>query len=265
MSDFDRVWSVFTKPWPALPLDKLASLVARMGFNGIEFPLRPGFQVDLGDLKQSFSELVNVMADHGVTIASVASATTPQVFDICAEHQVPLIRIMVNVSEAGYVETGDLIRRELDGLVPLVESTGVQVGIQPHYNAFIADSSELAFLLKDYDASTFVAIWDAAHEGLAGKNPANGLALLRDRLAMANFKNACYERISTEVGPRWRPTFVAGPDGLCSWAEAAGYLNDIQYTGPICMPAEYTDDSNLEEKVSRDLGYLRKLLNGNVS
>lgn len=261
----DRVWAVFTKPWPRLSLDDLGALVARMGFNGIEFPLRPGFQVDLDNLKASFSELVTAMTDCGVTVASVASATTPEVFEVCAEHHVPLIRIMVNVSEAGYVETGDLIRRQLDELVPWVERTGVRVGIQPHYNAFIADSSELAFLLKDYDPSAIVAIWDAAHDGLAGKNPRNGLTLLRDRLAMANFKNAYYTAAESEGGSRWRPAFVSGPEGLCSWSEAVAYLLDTKYSGPICMPAEYTDDSNLVEKVSRDLGYLRDLFSENAS
>ena len=265
MSDPDRVWAVFTKPWRSLASSELGALVGRMGFNGIEFPLRPGFQVDLDNLQSSFGELVKAMADHGVTIASVASSTAPEVFDTCAEYQVPLIRIMVNVSADGYVETGGLIRRQLDEMIPLVERTGVRVGIQPHHDAFIADSSELAFLLKDYDPSAFVAIWDAAHDGLAGKSPANGLAVLRERLAMVNFKNAYYEQDSSALGSRWRPRFVPGPEGLCSWAEAAAYLNEIGYEGPICMPAEYTDGSDLLGKVSRDLQYLRTLINGHTS
>lgn len=265
MPDSDRIWAVFTKPWPTLSLGDLGALIARIGFNGIEFPLRPGFQVDLDNLEASFGELVAVMADSGVTIASVASSPTPAVFEVCAAQRVPLIRIMVNVSEAGYVETGDRIRRQLDELVPLVERTGVRIGIQPHHGAFVADSSELAFLLRDYDPSTIVAIWDAAHDGLAGKKPRNGLTLLRDRLAMANFKNAYYEASASEDGVRWRPTFVSGPEGLCPWAEAAAYLMETHYSGPICMPAEYTDDSDLVEKVRRDLGYLRDLFNENAS
>lgn len=260
MSTANRVWSVFTKPWPELSPGELGELVARMGFNGIEFPLRPKFQVDLDSLAPSFAELDKAMADHGIVIASIASATTPEIFDVCGEHGVPLIRIMVNVSPAGYLATGDAIRNQLDSLLPLIERTGVRVGIQPHYNTYINDSSELAFLLKDYNPAQVVAIWDAAHEGLAGKNPANGLALLQDRLGIVNFKNAYYER-SAATG-RWKPTFVAGSEGLSSWPVATTYLNEIGYSGPICMPAEYTDDSELEAKVSADIGYLRELLNG---
>lgn len=53
MSSTSIHWSMFTKPWPQLPLTELADLVAGMGFDAIEFPLRPGFQIDLADLPRS--------------------------------------------------------------------------------------------------------------------------------------------------------------------------------------------------------------------
>lgn len=264
MTDAARTWSVFTKPWPDLAVPELAELVARMGFNAIEFPLRPGFQVQLDRLERSFAELVRVMADHGITIASVASATTPEIFQACAEHGVPIIRIMINIAAEGYLATGDLVRKQLDELVPLTEKYGVRIGIQPHRDDYIADSSELATLLKDYDSAGIVAIWDAAHDGLAAKHPRNALALLWDRLAMANFKNASYVRDdqAPSGAPPWRVAFVDGSQGLCSWPEAAQFLVDHNYTGPICLPAEYTDDSDLEAKVVRDLTYIRGLMEG---
>jgi sugar phosphate isomerase/epimerase len=260
----DRTWAVFTKPWPTLDVTELAALVSRMGFNAIEFPLRPGFQVDLDRLGPSLGRLSTVMADHGVSIASVASGTTPAVFEACAEQNIPIIRIMINIAAEGYLATGDLIRRKLDDLVPMTQKYGVQIGVQPHYDDYIADSSELATLLKDYDPAAIAAIWDAAHDGLARKHPSNALAVLGDRLAMANFKNACYQHSApTEDGaPPWQVTFVEGPDGLCSWPEAAEYLVDHDYSGPICLPAEYTDETDLETKVSNDLGYLRGLMDG---
>lgn len=264
MADPARTWSVFTKPWRDLGVSELAGLVARMGFNAVEFPLRPGYQVDLDRLGPSLGELTRALADHGVHIASVASATTPAIFEACAEHGIPIIRIMINISPQGYLATGDAVRRQLDDLVPLALQHNVAVGIQPHYDDYIADSSELATLLRDYDPAAITAIWDAAHDGLARKHPANALALLWDRLSMVNFKNACYQPTSrtADGAPPWDVTFVPGPEGLCSWPEAAKYLVDHDYTGPICLPAEYTDEHDLGAKVTRDLAYLRGLLDG---
>lgn len=265
MSDrTDLTWALFTKPWRNLSVGDLADLVARLGFDAVEFPLRPGYQVDLDNLPASLSELSKALADHDLTIASVASNTTPAVFEACAEAGVPLIRIMVPVDPAGYTATADAIHHRLDEIVPLSQRYGVKVGVQPHYDDYIADSSELAVLLRDYDPATVVAIWDAAHDGLARKHPAHSLELLWDHLAMVNFKNACYQPTSPpqDDGPPWKVSFVPARHGLSSWPDAARYLTQRGYSGPICLPAEYTDESDLERKVADDLRFLRTLIEG---
>ena len=37
--------TVFSKPWPELSLEALGKLVKGLGFDGVEFPVRPGYQV----------------------------------------------------------------------------------------------------------------------------------------------------------------------------------------------------------------------------
>ena len=39
-------YSVFTKPWKELTVPELGKLVHELGFDGIEFPVRPGYQVE---------------------------------------------------------------------------------------------------------------------------------------------------------------------------------------------------------------------------
>jgi len=261
MSDVISTWAVFTKPWRTQSGPELADLVAGMGFNAVEFPLRPGYQVDLDALSRSLAGLVATFGERDVRIASVASAPTEAVFGACADCDIPLIRIMAPVDPAGYVATGPILRRQLDDLVPLCEKYGVQVGVQPHIDCYIADSSELATLLRDYDPKHIVGIWDAAHDGMARKHPANALSLLGDRTAMVNFKNACYQPAESADtgGSRWQTVFVPGPDGLASWPAAADYLRQSGYQGPVCLTAEYTDETQLERKVRDDLRYLRGL------
>ncbi|MBO0813109.1 MAG: sugar phosphate isomerase/epimerase [Microlunatus sp.] len=255
---------MFTKPWRTTPTDELARTVVRMGFNAVEFPLRPGYQVDLDRLDSSLPQLIRILADHGVQVASVAGTPDDHTLAACADNGIKLLRIMIPFEAGGYLETGDVVRRQLDALVPLSLRYGVQIGIQPHYDNYIADSSELAVLIKDYDPAAVVAIWDAAHDGLARKHPSNTLPLLWDRLAMINFKNAAYRRGAAARGarPEWSITFVEGSEGLCSWPEAAAVLTQRCYGGPICLPAEYSDERDLESKVAADLRYLRNLMLG---
>lgn len=42
-------YSVFTKPWKNLTVEELCEKVSGWGFDGIEFPLREGYQVELVD------------------------------------------------------------------------------------------------------------------------------------------------------------------------------------------------------------------------
>ena len=255
-------WAVFTKPWRTPTPAELGQLVARMGFNAVEFPLRPGYQVDLERLEASLSTLVTTLADEGIRIASVAGSPDRRVLEACAEHGIDLLRIMVPIGPDGFVATRDAVRRQLDAVVPVASEHGVRIGIQPHHDFYIADSSELAVLLQDYDPRVVVAIWDAAHDGLACKRPVNALELLWDRLAMVNFKNA-YQKAAdhgTDGALGWDITFVEGAEGLCSWPEAATYLRDRGYHGPVCLPAEYSNETNLEAKVSADLTYVKTLI-----
>ena len=40
-----RGWTVFTKPWREAGLGELARHVRELGLDGVELPVRPGFQV----------------------------------------------------------------------------------------------------------------------------------------------------------------------------------------------------------------------------
>ena len=45
MNGADVTFTVFTKPWKT-PLHALGAFLKKLGFDGIELPVRPGFQVE---------------------------------------------------------------------------------------------------------------------------------------------------------------------------------------------------------------------------
>lgn len=256
-------WSVFTKPWREPSIGALGELVSGMGFNAVELPVRPGYQVRPDDVATALPDAVRELARAGIGITSIASGTDEATFAACAEAGVPFIRIMVPVGPSGYAATGDEIRRTLDGLATRAERFGVRVAIQPHYDDYIADSSELFALLRDYDPQAIAAIWDAAHDALARKWPEHGLELLWPWLGIVNLKSAYLERVDDAAydhgDPVWEPVFTDARSGMAQWGRAIDYLVERGYAGPICLTAEYTDERDLVAKVSRDLDYARGL------
>jgi sugar phosphate isomerase/epimerase len=254
-------FSVFTKPWKTLSVSELARHVKRLGFDGIEFPLRDGFQLAPSEADK-LPQLAAQFAEHGLRIFSIASTIDERIFAGCAEAGIPLIRIMPAIQkDIGYSASVRKLREQLEAYLPLCEKYGVKIGCQQHYGNYINDSAGLLQLMEHMDPNYIGAIWDAGHDALAGQQPEYGLDIVWPHLCMVNFKNAYYKRMS---GPEaetaeWKRYFTSGRQGLASWPRAAEYLKSRQYNGVICLTAEYSNDQEVERLVREDIAYAKSL------
>ena len=255
------IYSYFTKPWKNQSLEELAELTVRLGFNGIEFPLRDGYQVTPSEAESGLPRLAGVFKQYGLQICSVASETTERVFSGCASAGIPLIRIMLSHDlKDDYLETEAAMRRLIEGFLPMCEKYGVKVGVQQHYGPGVNNTMEMLHLLEPYDVKLVGGIWDAAHSGLAGEEPEQALDIIWKHLALVNFKNAFYIRSGGPEQPaRYDRYFTLGEHGMCPWERAVRHLKKRGYEGNICLPAEYTDEANVEKYLMKDIRYIKKL------
>ena len=257
-----RFWSIFTKPWKTLSPDQLGKLVSSMGFEAIEFPLRPGFQVEPEDAEKGLPALSETLKKYGVRISSVASNTEERTFAACQAIGAPILRIMVEADPAiGYMKSIDRKKKELERLIPLCEKYGVTVGVQQHNGFGVFNTMEMRYLLEGFDPKHIGAIWDAAHSALAAEIPAQALDIIWDKLVMVNLKMAFYRRINGPEAPqaRFDAHFTTGTNGWASWKDAADILIARGYDGGICMPAEYTDEDRTVDYIARDFAYAKSL------
>jgi len=251
-------WTVFSKPWPDLPADQLGQKVAGLGFDGVELPVRDGFQVNPAEAEAGLPTFAKVLAGHGVRIHSVASSTDETIFAACAHAEVPMIRVMLPVGPAGYLAMESETRRWLDTVVPLSQRYGVKVGIQPHHGRFVSDATGLRHLIDPYPSECVAAVWDAAHDALAGQRPEYSLEILWSHLAMVNLKNVYYRRATGfESDAEWTHYYTSGRQGLADWGAIARILVDRSYHGPICLTAEYTARDKVDELIGPDLQYAK--------
>ena len=75
MSTADVAFTVFTKPWRDKPLAELARFVRDLGFQGVELPVRPGYQVPPENVTKGLPEAGKIFADHGLKIGTIAGPT----------------------------------------------------------------------------------------------------------------------------------------------------------------------------------------------
>ena len=254
-------FSVFTKPWKNLSVWELATFISDLGFDGIEYPLREGYQLG-PENAANLPQLAKQFEDHGLKIYSVASSTDEKVFAGCAQAGIPIIRIMPEITlKDGYMASVERARAHIESLLPFCEKYGVKIGIQQHYGNNIVDSMGLLHLIEDMDPEYVGAIWDSAHDALAGQQPEFGLDIVWSHLCMVNFKNAYYKRLNgpEALHAEWQRYFTTGRQGLASWARAAEYLNKNYYRGVVCLTAEYTDEPEVNRLIKKDIEYAKSL------
>ena len=254
-------FSVFTKPWPNLGINELCKKVSGWGFDGVEFPLRPGFQVEPENAEKELPALVKTMESYGLAVMSVASSTEENIFAACQAAGVPIIRIMGPWLNKRYSELKKEFRAYLDTLPPLCEKYGVQVGVQNHNKNLVSATMELRFFLENYDPKHIGAVWDAAHSGLCMESADKALDIIWDDLILVNLKNAYWKQINGPEAPQalFDSYFTLGRCGMASYPDIIKYLKTRGYSGDICLPAEYSDEPLVEELAPRELQYIKEL------
>jgi sugar phosphate isomerase/epimerase len=254
-------YSVFTKPWKTEPLTCLAEFVSELGFDGIELPVRPGFQVAPENVRRDLPIAAKKLAEFGLKIYSVAGPTDEATIIACAEAGVPVIRTMARIGDEGYLEAEARLQRDYDALVPLLEKYGVTIGVQNHCNRFVANAVGLLRLIGKYDPKHIAAVWDPAHEALNGGLFDLALDAIWSHLCMVNLKNGLWKRTN---GPEaeyaeWDTYWTSGRQGLASWRFAVGELRLRGYEGVVCLTAEYSDEEAVERLIAEDLATAKAL------
>ena len=258
--------ALFTKPWKALPLAQLARHISSLGFDLIELPVRPGFQVEPDNIERDLPAAVRVLAEQGIRVLNV-TADLPlddeRLYSACAAAGIGMNRVMFWQGDMDYWTAEAEARRTLDAALPFCEKYNFQIGVQNHSGRFVpVNEMGMIRLLQDYDPRHVAAVWDPAHNALEGMNSDSAVDVLAPHLCVVNLKNAFWRRVS---GPEaavaeWRIYWTSGAQGRASWAQAIAKLKAIDYQGPICFSAEYSDEARVDELIVKDLAFARGLL-----
>jgi sugar phosphate isomerase/epimerase len=191
---------------------------------------------------------------------------------------IPLLRVCVGIDMSrGYTASVDAFRDEVRRVEPALRASGVRVGIQNHYGHSVASALGIMHLLNGLDPDIAAAVLDFAHCALDGEPVDMAVDIVKERLALVNFKNACRVRVNGPDEPeaQWQVLWTTARHGGYSWASAVSALRGIGYDGDLCLPGEYNRivgtgvpsseqlmGDEVDERVAGDVVYLRRLLLG---
>lgn len=263
--------TVFTKPWKDLGLEALAAHVAALGFDGIELPVRAGFQVEPDTMAEELPRAQAVFRERGLKIESVAGSLDEATIRACGAAGVPLLRVMLRIQpDIGYAGSVAVFQTKVRALSSVLKEVGVVVGLQNHAGDFVGSSVGLMDALAPLDRETASAVLDLGHTALAGEPEPIALDIASSRLCLVNLKNAIQRLDATDASgiKTWKRHWCAGREGLTSWKTAVSELAKRNYSGSICLTAEYHDEDGkpvtgdaVNSMIAEDIDFLRSLLN----
>ena len=262
--------TVFSKPWRTMSLSELAKFVKGLGLDGVELPVRPGYQVEPRNVAKGLPEAAKIFADHGLKIGSVAGPTDERTIAACGDCGVPIIRICVGIDmSAGYMASEKKHRETYDALIPALGRAGVAIGVQNHCGHCVGSAVGIMHLIENYDPKHVCAVLDMAHCAVDGEPEDMAIDICWSHLRLVNFKSAFHRRISgpqaveATYGVHWSTCHLAG----YSWSRAVACLKERHYVGDVCLPAEYSGpeggqlmEMDVPPLLKQDIEYIKSLL-----
>jgi sugar phosphate isomerase/epimerase len=258
-------FALFSKFMKGYSIEQLGEKVRALGFSGIEFPVRPGFQCEPGEVSTKLVPLVKRLRDgFGIGVPIVTNGHDPSspsieaLYAACGEAGVRFFRPAYwGVEGMNYWEAHGKAIIQLKGLERLSEKYGVKTAIHMHAGRLLtANCLGAQLLVRECDPQYGGVYLDPAHMSLDGEDYEMGLGIVRSHLCLVGVKSCCY----VKSGGNWGVSWVSLTEGLVPWATVIQLLKGMGYDGVLCFHAEYSQHDQTAELVASDLQYISSLL-----
>lgn len=261
----------FTKPFQQLNFEDTADVVAEIGWDGIECPVRPKGegQIEPERAPHELPKLVEALKKRGKELTLLATAIT----SVAQPHTEELLRTAAKLGirryRLGFLKY-DLARSipdqvteigaQLRDLAALNAELGLQAGFQNHSgrDQVGAPVWDLWTIMKDMDPRHMGVCFDIGHATIEG-----GLSHpIQARLTQSHFtavlvKDFLWQR--SDIG--WQERWVPLGEGMVDQAFFK-WLKTTSFTGPICQHHEYDhgEGKPMIARMQKDLKVLQEWL-----
>jgi sugar phosphate isomerase/epimerase len=267
---------MFAKHLKEVDIPGLVDTAERLGIDGYEWPVRPGYVVNPDNVATALGELCAALRSVGKSIPACACDTrfvdpdapfVEPMLGAMAENGVQLLKLgyfLFDPDRDDYWQLVDHARRVLAKWAKLARKHNVTVCYHTHSSPEIGSSAaELMHLIKGFDPDHIGGYLDTGHLAVGGERFPVACAMVGDYLKMAAFKDARKVWVETDGGRAIKMQTCPMGDGVADIPEALRHLRTIGFDGPVVVHVEYEMESPqaLFESSLRDVRICKAELN----
>jgi sugar phosphate isomerase/epimerase len=260
----------FTKPFQKLSHEETADVVAQIGWEGIELPLRAKGQIEPERVEEELPKLHDALKKRGLHIGivttDIVNPSTPHAEKVlrtakalgCTRYRLGFNRYTPDASPIAQLNE---LKPALRDLAAMNKAIGIQGGIQNHSGAGYVGCAvwDIFELVRNLDPRALGICFDIGHATLEGGTswPVEA-RLMEPFLTCAYVKDFFWQRDEKKGwAPKWGPL----GEGMVR-REFFQWLKKSSYAGPISSHVEYLKDWGPEQlaQIKKDCETLKSWL-----
>lgn len=254
---------------PCESLDKVAEIMAEIGFDGVDLTVRDKGHVLPEEVKTKLSEAVKIFKKHGLAVPMITS----DISDISRPHAEDVIATAadcgVSCMKLGYwpykgfgtLRTAILdAKKSLAGIEPVVRKHGIVAGVHIHSgNNLSADGAIVYEIIRDADARCIGAYVDAGHMAIEGGK--SGWKMCLDMLGHRIVMVALKDLAIWKEGGTWKSGVVPMGEGFVKWDDFLACLKQTPFDGVVTFHSEYhfPDVAQIVEQTKKDFAFVNRI------
>jgi sugar phosphate isomerase/epimerase len=272
----------FTKCLQFLNFDEMGEVLARLGFDGADMPVRPGGQVEPADVKTGLPHAVKTLRKYGMEIPMIVTAITDPADPIsittlqaAADSGIKYYRLGWLKYEAtkSIQQNLDDHRKTIEKLAELNEKLGIHGDYQNHSGASVGSPVwDIYELMKNVNPKHMGVQYDIRHAIVEGAYSWKlGMQRIAPWITTIDIKDFVWAKNEKNV---WRHSNVPLGEGMVNFDEFLKEYARLKVEAPISIHYEYDlggaelgkkettmNPMKIYEMMKKDLIWLREAMN----
>lgn len=272
----------FTKCLQFLNFDEMGEVLARLGFDGADMPVRPGGQVEPSDIKTGLPLAVKTLRKYGVEIPMIVTAITDPgdpisitTLQAAADSGIKYYRTgWLKYDESKTIQKNlDEHQKTIEKLAELNEKLGIHGDYQNHSGASVGSPVwDIYELMKNVDPKHMGVQYDIRHAIVEGAYSWKlGMKRIAPWITTIDIKDFVWVKNEKNV---WRHSNVPLGEGMVNFDEFLKEYASLKVEAPISIHYEYDlggaelgkkettmNPMKIYEMMKKDLIWLREAMN----
>ncbi|MDO8928879.1 MAG: TIM barrel protein, partial [Bacteroidota bacterium] len=237
----------FTKCLQFLTFDEMGEVLAQLGFDGADMPVRPGGQVEPAEVKPGLPLAVKTLQKYGMEIPMIVTAITDPAdpisittLQVAADSGIKYYRTgWLKYNESKTIRQNlDEHRKTIEKLAELNEKLGIHGDYQNHSGASVGSPVwDLYELMKNVNPEYMGVQYDIRHAVAEGVFSWKlGMKRIAPWITTIDIKDSVFEKTTSGA---WKTKNVFLGEGMVNFDEFLKEYANLKVEAPISIHYEY--------------------------